>query len=207
MIPLFVECRENGWSSSEEERWPHGRPGISHGRLTSLWSAGHSLRRAVRCRSISRRSIPGPRGRGARAAHRTRVPRDRCAFRAVREQPDRCALPGSRCALQQRGRDSRRRGYPCHFDRGVYTVAVSTGSRSPAVSRFIREEIEKNYPALDAMIALQHRLRETLKERMTTPEERRRILWAVLRDKAIWTLLSDSPEPGVERVSGRYLHE
>ena len=44
------------------------------------------------------------------------------------------------------------------------------------------------------MIALQHRLRETLKERMTTPEERRRILWAVLRDKAVWTLLSDSPD-------------
>ena len=88
-----------------------------------------------------------------------------------------------------------------------YTVAVSTGSRSPAVSRFIRQEIEKNYPALDAMIALQHRLRETLKERMTTPEERRRILWAVLRDKAVWTLLSDSPDRAWERVSGRYLHE
>ena len=88
-----------------------------------------------------------------------------------------------------------------------YTIAVSTGSRSPAVSRFIRQEIEKNYPALDAMIALQHRLRETLKERMTTPEERRRILWAVLRDKSVWTLLSESPDRAWERVSGRYLHE
>ncbi len=88
-----------------------------------------------------------------------------------------------------------------------YTIAVSTGSRSPAVSRFIRQEIEKNYPALDAMIALQHRLRDTLKERMTTPEERRRILWAVLRDKSVWTLLSESPERAWERVSGRYLHE
>jgi len=88
-----------------------------------------------------------------------------------------------------------------------YTIAVSTGSRSPAVSRFIRQEIEKNYPALDAMIALQHRLRDTLKERMTTPEERRRILWAVLRDKSVWTLLSESPDRAWERVSGRYLHE
>jgi precorrin-2 dehydrogenase / sirohydrochlorin ferrochelatase len=88
-----------------------------------------------------------------------------------------------------------------------YTIAVSTGSRSPAISRFIRQEIEKNYPALDAMIALQHRLRDTLKERMTTPEERRRILWAVLRDKSIWTLLSESPDRAWERVSGRYLHE
>jgi precorrin-2 dehydrogenase/sirohydrochlorin ferrochelatase len=88
-----------------------------------------------------------------------------------------------------------------------YSIAVSTGSRSPAVSRFIRQEIEKNYPALDAMIALQHRLRETLKARMTTPEQRRRILWAVLRDKTVWTLLAESPERVWEHVSGRYLHE
>lgn len=88
-----------------------------------------------------------------------------------------------------------------------YTIAVSTGSQSPAVSRFIRQEIERSYPALDAMIVLQHRLRETLKERMTTPEERRRILWAVLRDKTIWTLLSESPDRAWERVNGRYLNE
>jgi precorrin-2 dehydrogenase/sirohydrochlorin ferrochelatase len=88
-----------------------------------------------------------------------------------------------------------------------YTIAVSTGSQSPAVSRYIRQEIEKNYPALDAMVALQHRLREALRERMTTPEMRRRILWEVLRDKMIWTLLSESPERAWERVEGRYLHE
>jgi precorrin-2 dehydrogenase/sirohydrochlorin ferrochelatase len=88
-----------------------------------------------------------------------------------------------------------------------YTIAVSTASQSPAVSRFIRQEIEKRYPALDAMVALQHRLRETLKERMTTPEERRRILWDVLRDKTVWTLLSESPDRAWERVSGRYLNE
>jgi siroheme synthase (precorrin-2 oxidase/ferrochelatase) len=57
------------------------------------------------------------------------------------------------------------------------------------------------------MIALQHRLRETLKARMTTPEQRRRILWAVLRDKTVWTLLAESPERAWEHVSGRYLHE
>ena len=88
-----------------------------------------------------------------------------------------------------------------------YTIAVNTGSQSPAVSRFIRQEIEKNYPSLDAMVALQHRLREALKERMTTPEERRRILWEVLRDKTVWRLLAESPDRAWERVSGRYLHE
>ncbi|HVP96029.1 bifunctional precorrin-2 dehydrogenase/sirohydrochlorin ferrochelatase [Methanoregula sp.] len=88
-----------------------------------------------------------------------------------------------------------------------YTIAVSTGSQSPAVSRFIRQEIEKSYPALDAMVLLQHRLREMLKEGNTTPETRRRILWEVLRDKTVWTLLSESPERAWERVKERYLHE
>ena len=88
-----------------------------------------------------------------------------------------------------------------------YTIAVSTGSQSPAVSRFIRQEIEKSYPALDAMVVLQHRLRESLKERMTTPEMRRRILWDVLRDKSVWMLLSESPDRAWERVRERYLHE
>ena len=88
-----------------------------------------------------------------------------------------------------------------------YTIAVSTGSQSPAVSRFIRQEIEKTYPGLDAMVALQHRLREALKGGTTTPEERRRILWEVLRDKTVWRLLAESPDRAWERVSGRYLHE
>ncbi|MFZ0006337.1 MAG: bifunctional precorrin-2 dehydrogenase/sirohydrochlorin ferrochelatase [Methanoregula sp.] len=86
-----------------------------------------------------------------------------------------------------------------------YTVAVSTGSGSPAVSRFIREEIEKNYPAMDTMVALQHRLRATLKERMTTPEVRKKILWSVLRDKHIWSILSKSPDKAWERVEEKYL--
>ena len=88
-----------------------------------------------------------------------------------------------------------------------YTIAVSTGSESPAVSRFIREEIEKNYPSLDAMVVLQHQIRDTLRERRITPEIRRQILWNVLRDKAIWALLPESPGQAWDRVCERYLHE
>ncbi|MGA2162562.1 MAG: bifunctional precorrin-2 dehydrogenase/sirohydrochlorin ferrochelatase [Methanoregula sp.] len=88
-----------------------------------------------------------------------------------------------------------------------YTIAISTGGESPAVSQFLRQEIEKKYPALDAMIALQHRLREALRSRKTTQAERRRILSAVLRDKLVWTLLGESPERAWERVRERYLHD
>jgi hypothetical protein len=58
---------------------------------------------------------------------------------------------------------------------------------------------------MDAMVALQHRLRVTLKERMTTPEVRKKILWSVLRDKYIWSILSKSPDKVWERVEEKYL--
>jgi len=86
-----------------------------------------------------------------------------------------------------------------------YEIAMSTLGKSPAISRFIREDIEKRYPGLDAMIALQHRLREELKTRDTTPAGRRRILWEVLHDKEVWSLLNKSPDQAWERVAKRYL--
>lgn len=86
-----------------------------------------------------------------------------------------------------------------------YEIAMSTLGKSPAVSRFIREDIEKRYPALDQMIALQHRLRGELKSRDTTPAGRRRILWEVLHDKAVWSLLKRSPKKAWDLVAERYL--
>ena len=41
-----------------------------------------------------------------------------------------------------------------------YILAISTKGSSPALSRFIREQIEMHYPALDEMVALQQELRE-----------------------------------------------
>ena len=86
-----------------------------------------------------------------------------------------------------------------------YGIAMSTLGESPAVSRFIREDIEKRYPALDAMIALQNRLRGELKKRDTTPAGRRLVLWEVLHDKEVWSLLAKSPNLAWDRVAERYL--
>jgi precorrin-2 dehydrogenase/sirohydrochlorin ferrochelatase len=41
-----------------------------------------------------------------------------------------------------------------------YTLAISTGGSSPALSRYIREHIERELPELDAMILLHKRLRQ-----------------------------------------------
>jgi precorrin-2 dehydrogenase/sirohydrochlorin ferrochelatase len=87
-----------------------------------------------------------------------------------------------------------------------YTLAISTGSNSPAVSRFIREHLEKELPELDAMILLQSRLREELKS--TEPDQVRRnaILHKVLDDPSVWKILKTDPDNAWEKVSARYLH-
>ncbi|WP_321507757.1 bifunctional precorrin-2 dehydrogenase/sirohydrochlorin ferrochelatase [uncultured Methanoregula sp.] len=87
-----------------------------------------------------------------------------------------------------------------------YTLAISTGGSSPAISRFIREHIEQDYPALDAMIGLQQHLRDMLKE--TEPDQKKRsaILHAVLDDPAVWEMLKEDPERAVKDVIARYIH-
>ncbi len=62
-----------------------------------------------------------------------------------------------------------------------YLLAVSTKGSSPAVSRFIREQIEMHYPALDEMVALQRDLREQLKSYVPSPARRNAILREVLQ--------------------------
>jgi precorrin-2 dehydrogenase/sirohydrochlorin ferrochelatase len=88
-----------------------------------------------------------------------------------------------------------------------YQLAISTMGNSPAVSRFIREHLETQFPALDEMIALQHDLRAQLK--LTEPAQSRRnaILWEVLNDRELWKTLKNDPARARQQVMERYLHE
>ena len=86
-----------------------------------------------------------------------------------------------------------------------FTIAISTGGSSPAVSRFLREHLEQELPELDAMIALQQRLRELLKKKVPDQVRRNAILHKVLDDPAVWKCLRTDPEIAWERVSARYL--
>ena len=87
-----------------------------------------------------------------------------------------------------------------------YTIAISTAGASPAVSRFIREQIEDEFPALDAMIALQERLRGVLKEREPDQAKRNAVLRNVLNDHAVWEQLFSDREAAWKDVERRYLH-
>jgi precorrin-2 dehydrogenase/sirohydrochlorin ferrochelatase len=88
-----------------------------------------------------------------------------------------------------------------------YTLAISTGGNSPAVSRYVREKIEETFPALDDMIALQIRLREFLKAREPDQKKRATILAKVLHDPSVWAAL-ESRRPDVwDDIRARYIHD
>jgi precorrin-2 dehydrogenase/sirohydrochlorin ferrochelatase len=88
-----------------------------------------------------------------------------------------------------------------------FQLAVSTRGSSPAVSRFIREQIEIHYPALDEMVALQRDLREQLRPYVPSPAQRNAILREVLHDRTIWDALQKDPERVRQQLKTRYLHD
>jgi precorrin-2 dehydrogenase/sirohydrochlorin ferrochelatase len=88
-----------------------------------------------------------------------------------------------------------------------YLLAISTKGNSPAVSRFIRENLEQQFPALDDMIALQRDLRAQLKHTEPSLSRRNAILWDVLNDREIWKALKNNPDRACILVRERYLHE
>jgi precorrin-2 dehydrogenase/sirohydrochlorin ferrochelatase len=87
-----------------------------------------------------------------------------------------------------------------------YTLAISTEGSSPAISRYIREHLEREVPELDAMITLQHRLREELKRTQPDQACRTAILRKVLDDTSIRKILMTDPDKAWENVSARYLN-
>jgi precorrin-2 dehydrogenase/sirohydrochlorin ferrochelatase len=88
-----------------------------------------------------------------------------------------------------------------------YQLAISTMGNSPAVSRFIREHLETQFPALDDMIALQRDFRAQLKLTEPTQSRRNAILWEVLNDRELWKTLKNDPARARQQVMERYLHE
>ena len=88
-----------------------------------------------------------------------------------------------------------------------YQIAVSTGGKSPAVSRFIREHLETRFSNLDEMITLQEQLRKRLKKTEPSQTRRSEILKEVLEDQDAWDALSRSHKEAEQLVSRRYLNE
>ena len=70
-------------------------------------------------------------------------------------------------------------------------LAVATGGRSPALSRYLRERFETEFAGAGAMADLSGKLRERLREEVL-PAERRAAVRAVVRSERVWKALGDS---------------
>jgi len=81
---------------------------------------------------------------------------------------------------------------PSLIKKGDVMVAISTGGRSPAMSKYLRLKLESALGEDPGrMAALQDRVREELKKTVKGQKRREEILWAILDDPAVWDALRD----------------
>jgi len=83
------------------------------------------------------------------------------------------------------------------------SVAISTGGESPALARYLRQQVEAEIEDAGAMAELSGRLRADLKAAGVSPEDRRAAVRSVVRSSSVWKALhtgTPNPEKEAERV-------
>ena len=83
-------------------------------------------------------------------------------------------------------REARSVVVPATVDDDPVRVALSTGGTSPALSKALRERIEAEIDGAGAMAELSGRLRQELRDRDVSPEERREAIRRVVRSERVW---------------------
>lgn len=87
---------------------------------------------------------------------------------------------------------------PSIVQRGQVTIGISTGS--PALSRYLRLQMERDITAYAPLAKLLNDLRVRLKRTIPSQKRRREILWAVISDFEIRNILAE--REGLARGSG-----
>jgi precorrin-2 dehydrogenase/sirohydrochlorin ferrochelatase len=88
---------------------------------------------------------------------------------------------------------------------GNFLLSISTGGKSPAVTRYLREYLQSSLPCLDRMIGLQERLRLFLVETEPAIQKRSAVLSGVLHDQEVWAALAEGEDAAWSLVERRYL--
>lgn len=80
---------------------------------------------------------------------------------------------------------------------GSVTLAISTDGTSPAVSKYLREQLEEEFAGVGEMAKITANLREDLKREGVAPEERRAAVRRVVKSDRVWKALdSGRSNPG-----------
>lgn len=76
--------------------------------------------------------------------------------------------------------------FPSIIERGALTVAISTGGNAPVIARLLRARLESWLPTqLENMINVAGSLRDTVRDLLPEPRQRRRFWDAILQDSLI----------------------
>ncbi|EMA37509.1 siroheme synthase [Halobiforma lacisalsi AJ5] len=89
-------------------------------------------------------------------------------------------------------------------------VAVATGGTAPAVSKYLREELEETLAGAGEMATLCGELRTELRSRGVGPERRREVVTDVTRSPEVWTTLrrgDSNRQQVIEDVLGEQLDD
>ena len=93
---------------------------------------------------------------------------------------------------------------PATIRDGPVVLALSTSGRSPALSRYLREQLESELEHAGAMAELTGELRTQLKESERSPAARREAIRSVVKSQEVWTAL-DSGSANASAVAADVL--
>ncbi len=93
---------------------------------------------------------------------------------------------------------------PAKISGNRYVIAVSTSGSVPAVSRLVREEIEKTFPDLDDLILLGEWIRDIYRGDRAGTDSYDTVLYAALRDPETRKALTNGMNAAREYVQRRF---
>lgn len=78
---------------------------------------------------------------------------------------------------------------PATVEEPPVTVAIATGGTAPALSKYLRKELEETLSGADEMATLLGELRRELKAQSVPQDRRRQLVTTVVEDPTVWTAL------------------